>query len=314
MNSVVAALIPVFLLIVIGWAMRRFGVVEERHWPGFEAVTYKILFPAVVIETLARANLGSTPFVGVGAALIGSILITTAALLMARRRLETRFRVDGPAFTSIAQGAVRWNTFVALALAAGLHGRHGVALSAVAVATMIPLLNVLSVWLLLRHGSGDGAARPGFAATLRMLLANPFIWSSLVGFALNAAGDPLPRPVMEAIDIVGRAALGAGLLLVGSGLMFERFRSPGPAVWIAVSVKLLAVPAITTLIALGFGVSGPALVVTVICAAVPTATASYIMARQLGGDAPLMADITTWQTLIAMLTLPVWIVAATAIA
>jgi predicted permease len=37
----------------------------------------------------------------------------------------------------------------------------------------------------------------------------------------------------------------------------------------------------------------------------PTSAASYILARQLGGDAPLMAGIITVQTALAMITLPV---------
>jgi len=39
-------------------------------------------------------------------------------------------------------------------------------------------------------------------------------------------------------------------------------------------------------------------------AALPTATSSYILARQLGGDAPLMAAIVSGQTLLAVATIP----------
>ena len=52
MGSVFAGLIPVFLIILAGWAARISGFVEERHWPGFERVTYMIFFPALVIDTL----------------------------------------------------------------------------------------------------------------------------------------------------------------------------------------------------------------------------------------------------------------------
>jgi malonate transporter and related proteins len=44
--------------------------------------------------------------------------------------------------------------------------------------------------------------------------------------------------------------------------------------------------------------------IVVIASAVPTATAAYILSRQMGGNAPLMAEIITAQTLLAMVTLP----------
>ena len=48
-----------------------------------------------------------------------------------------------------------------------------------------------------------------------------------------------------------------------------------------------------------------ALTVALLFQALPTSSASYIMARQLGGDAPLMAGITAFQTVAAALAMPV---------
>ena len=44
--------------------------------------------------------------------------------------------------------------------------------------------------------------------------------------------------------------------------------------------------------------------IVILSTAVPTASGAYILARQMGGDAVLMAEILTYQTLISMLTLP----------
>ena len=70
------------------------------------------------------------------------------------------------------------------------------------------------------------------------------------------------------------------------------------------AAKFVLLPALTALACLGFGVGGVPAEVAVLFAALPTASSSYIMSRQLGGDAPLMAGITTLQTLLAALTLP----------
>ena len=119
MAAVLASLVPVFLVIIAGWAARVTGFVEERHWPGLEKVTYVIFFPAIIIYTLARADLSQVPVLGMGGAMIAAILIIATLLLAARRMLSAQLAIDGPAFTSLFQGCTRWNTFV------GARGRRG---------------------------------------------------------------------------------------------------------------------------------------------------------------------------------------------
>lgn len=295
------SLIAVFLVIATGWFLKERNVVSSAHWLGVERLTYQVLFPAVVIHTLAMADLRSVPVLAMGASLVFAIL-SVAALLMLVRPLLVRCGIDGPAFTSIFQGSVRWNTFVALALAAGLQGRNGTTLMAIAVAAMIPLLNVTCVVVLANFANGKAMS---IGATVRSILYNPFIWSSAVGLVLNQAQWMLPSAFTGYLDVLGRASLGIGLLVVGSALDLNRLARPRLAHWVAVGLKLVVMPLAAWLYAGWFGVSGPALAMTIVAAAVPTATAAYFLARDLGGDAPLMAEITTLQTLLAMVTLPI---------
>jgi len=209
--------------------------------------------------------------------------------------------IGGPAFTSIFQGSVRWNTFVALAVAAGLQGRAGTTLMAIAIAAMIPLLNVMCVIVLARFAKGK---QMSVEATIRSILVNPFIWSSAVGLVLNQAQWMLPAAFIGYLDVLGRASLGVGLLVVGSALDLNQLARPRLAHGVAIVLKLVAMPVLAWLYAGWLGVTGPALAMTVVAGAVPTATAAYFLARDLGGDAPLMAEITTLQTLLALATLP----------
>lgn len=299
-DAMLSSLIAVFLVIATGWALKVRGTVSPAHWLGVERLTYQVLFPAVVIHTLAVADLGRLPVLAMGMSLVLAIL-SVAGLLLASRTLLARAGIDGPAFTSIFQGSIRWNTFIGLALAAGLQGRDGTTLMAIAVAAMIPLLNVLCVLVLARYANG----RPmSAAATARSIAFNPFIWSSAVGLALNQLQWMLPAPVVTYLDVMGRAALGVGLLAVGAGLDLRSLARPRLAHWIAIGLKLVVLPLLAWTIARCLGLTGPALTMTVVAASVPTATAAYFLARDLGGDAPLMAEITTLQTLLALATLP----------
>jgi malonate transporter and related proteins len=148
MSVVLAALIPVFLLIAAGVLVRRFVVTEDHHWIGIERLVYFVLFPALLIDTLALADLSKVPVATVGSALLIAVLLMGAFCLALRPLLTQWLRIDGPAYTSVFQGATRWQTFAALAVAGNLYGEFGLALASVAAIAMIPVLNVMSIWVL----------------------------------------------------------------------------------------------------------------------------------------------------------------------
>jgi malonate transporter and related proteins len=285
MISVIDSVIPVFLLIAAGWLARVSGLIEDRHWSGIELATYYIFFPAIIIDTLARADLGSVPVLGVGGALVAAILLIAGALLVLRPFLERTLGLDGPSFTSLFQGSTRWNTFIALAMATTLFGPRGVTLMAVAIAAMVPLLNTLAFYVLVRYAGGPPQTR---LQTLRSFVTNPYIWSCAIGLALNATGLPVPKAVGSFIEILGRAALAAGLLIVGAGLDVRRLAKPEALARLA-------------------GISGLDLDVTIVAASVPTASGAYALAKLMGGNAALMAEIITIQTLASLATMPLMI-------
>jgi malonate transporter and related proteins len=304
MSAVFATLVPTFLIIATGWLCRITGFVDDKQWAGLERATFVIFFPALIVDTLARADLTSVPVLGVGGALIGAILLMSATVLGLRPLLERHLAVDGPSFTSIFQGATRWNTFVALAVAGSLFGQRGIALIAVAIAAMVPLLNLLAFYVFIRYA---GRARQSPWQILRSFLTNPFIWSCALGLVLNQILPPLPKPIAAYIDLMGRAALAAGLLIVGAGLDIRSLAKPGPLHLIATGLKLLLMPALAVALGRFIGLDGNDIVVTVIAASVPSASAAYVLARQMGGNAPLMAEILTLQTLVALVSMPLLI-------
>jgi predicted permease len=106
------------------------------------------------------------------------------------------------------------------------------------------------------------------------------------------------------VDLVGRASLGMGLVVIGAGLKPAHLFQFRFAIWLPVVLKLVAFPALLLGIALAFGVRGAELQYLALCAAVPTAMNGYLLARQLGGDAELYAVVTTLQTALSFLTIP----------
>jgi predicted permease len=302
MSAVLGALFPIFLLIILGLLLRHWLIAEDAHWVGLEKLLYYVMFPALLIGTMARADLANVPIVAVGGTLFASVLLMAAICFLLRLLLVRHLRIDGPAFTSLFQGATRWQTFVVLAVTGNLFGDLGLALASVAMVAMIPLLTVLCVWVLVHYAS---PGKPRWRDALLAIVQNPFIWSCVIGLALNPIASAIPRPVDVFIDSLGRSSLALGLLIVGAGLRPGELMRPRAATLIACVLKLIVMPAIAIALALAAGLSGANLTVVACCASVPTASNAYILARQMGGDAPLMAQILTVQTVLAIITMPI---------
>jgi malonate transporter and related proteins len=307
MAVVIAALLPVFLLIVLGFVLKRSLMRLETQWHGLERLTYYVLFPMLLIQTLVKADLGKVPVAGVGGALLISALVMSLFCL-GLRPLLARMDIDGPAFTSIFQGATRWQTYVALAVSGNLYGDVGLALASVAMVAIIPLVNVFSVAVLAHYASPE---KQSVRAIVMTVVRNPLIWACAIGLVVNVLHLPLPKIWHEVADALGRSSLAIGLLVTGAGLHLEGLLRPKAGAAIGLFLKLLAMPAIAATLALGFGLTGTNLVIVTACAAVPASSSAYVLARQMGGDAPLLAQIITLQTILAAITMPVAIALVT---
>jgi hypothetical protein len=306
MAVVMAALLPVLLLIVLGFVLKRSLLPLDTEWHGLERLTYYVLLPVLVVQTLLKADLGKVPVAGVGGALFISALLM-ALLCLGLRPLLARCAIDGPAFTSIFQGATRWQTYVALAVSGSLYGDVGLALASVALIAIVPLGNIFSVAVLAHYASPE---KQSVGAIVMAVVRNPLIWACVIGLALNVLHIPLPRIWHEVADALGRSSLAIGLLVTGAGLHLAGIFRPGLAASVAVFLKLVLMPILGVPLALWFGVSGSSLAVVAACSAVPTASSTYVLARQMGGDAPLLAQIITLQTIIAAITMPIAIALA----
>ncbi|WFU20061.1 AEC family transporter [Bradyrhizobium sp. CB3481] len=307
MAVVIAALLPVFFLIVLGFILKRTLMRLDTHWHGLERLTYYVLLPVFLIQTLVKADLSTVPVGGVGGALLLSAL-AVSLLCLALRPLLARAAIDGPAFSSIFQGSTRWQTYVGLSVAGSLFGNLGLAIASVAMIAIVPLVNVLSVTVLAHYASPEKRSAGSIVLTVA---GNPLIWACAVGLALNVTHIPLPKLWHEVADALGRSSLAIGLLVTGAGLHLEGLFRPSLAAGVAVFLKLVLMPAIAVALALQFGVTGSNLAVVTICSAVPTASSAYVLARQMGGDAPLLAQIITLQTILAAVTMPIAIAVAT---
>jgi malonate transporter len=303
MLATLNAITPIFLIIAIGYLLFRTRIVGEEVWSAIEHICFYLLLPFLIIRTLSRANLGSVPVADFMLVLVAAMLGMSVLLLLIHITLRGRYPDGGPTFTSLFQGITRFHGFVALAIIGPLYGDDGVALAALALAIMVPMLNMLSVVVLSLYGSGSN--NPEFGAVIMRVLRNPLIIACATGLALNWVG--VTDVVFDTIAIIGNGGLGLALLAVGAGLRIGQAADQKLLIAIGVITRLIGMPLLIIGMASLIGLEGLPRTVAIIAGAVPTAATSYVMARKMGGNAALMSNIMTFQVIAAIVTLPAFI-------
>jgi malonate transporter len=301
------SILPIFLLIAAGHLLRRIRIVDDATWPGLEQLGYWFLYPALLFVTILNADFSKLQWDGMVAALALAVVVMgagTALLWLPIRRLGLATPGE---FSSMFQTAIRWNGFMALAIADKIFPPEGAAVVALMMAVIIIPINVKSVVVVSRFADREAS----WSRILRTIALNPLILASLAAIVLRVQPLGFYEPFNETLGLVGRAALGMGLLTIGAGLRPADAMRPRFAVLAPVALKLVVFPVLLVALASSFGVEGQQLQYLALCAAVPTAMNGYLLARQLGGDAELYAAVTTVQTAASFFTIPA-VLAATA--
>jgi predicted permease len=284
---------PVFLLIAAGYIMKQRGFPGDGFWPGAEKINYFLLFPALLFSSLAQAPLSNPALPRVLVAVLASLGVCSVAMLAA-----WRLRRWPPARCGVlAQGVLRFNTYLGLAVVGSLFGKPGLVLAAVIMAVYVPVVNVLSV---LAFRAGRGAS---LTSLLLPITRNPLILACVAGAAFNLCGLELKWGADKLLAFLSSTSLPLGLLSVGAALNLRELRGELAALMANSLVRLIGVPLVAALCAHLLALPRLESAILILFFALPTAPTSYVLARQMNGDSHLMAGIITLQTMLSAISL-----------
>lgn len=304
MLNILLSIAPIFLLLVLGYLLRRNGIPSIEFWNLNDRLVYWVLFPALLFNNTSTISL-SGDLVGSFAAAIYAGFGGAVIFALVSSRLA---KLNGPTASSVLQGAARHNSFIALAVAERLLGAEGLALASLVTALLIPVTNITVVTLMVTMIRGGGASSTVINAVVRDLVRNPLLIAVFLGIGVNLLDVGTIPVVHDMARILGAAALPIMLLCVGANIRLRAMASDGLPVALSVIGKLMIFPTLILVAAHFVELSETALLVLIFYGAAPTAASAYTLARQMGGDAPAMATIITVQTAISFITLPLTVI------
>ena len=292
-------ILPISSLIMLGFCLRRFFIAEDSFWRHCERLIYYIFVPSLLILKLSSIDFKALEMSYGFVSVILATLVLSVVLIL----FQAYKKMDNALFTSVFQGSIRFNIYVFLPITAALYGDEGIVLALILVSFMILILNVLSILVL----SAYSRHKFSLYATIVATFKNPLILSLIVGVGISYFEIGLHPVVIEHLKYLSVVVFPFSLLCVGAGLRFVIHQREWWAIAFSSILKLMVLPLICVAFLKLFGVTGVIASVALIYCMLPTAPSSYILARQMGGDAEAMASILTVGTLLSMITIPLFI-------
>jgi malonate transporter len=297
--------LPVFAIIVTGWLAGWLGYVSRSLADALVHFAYNVAMPALLFVTIAQESARSflewrflLAFGG------GSILCFLLVFLAARLGLGR----GAAASTMYGMAAAMTNTgFVALPILHSIYGQPAVLPAAVATVFVAAVMFPIAVVLLESEQGGEHGKVAHPLALMKQIVLNPMVLSTLIGLGWAIVGLPIPGPLAAYLNIFAAALTPCALFAIGLGLSVEGLASNLTAAIVLAVIKLLIMPLIVYGLCVATGLNPLYTVAAVICAAVPTAKTTFILAGQYKVEEELVAATVSITTVLSVATLLGWL-------
>jgi malonate transporter and related proteins len=293
--NVAQLLVPDFSLILCGYLICRYTLLNRPVWDHVESLVYYFLFPVLLFHSIVKSPVdvrATSSLMGAGLMMgLGGIALAYSLPYLP----WLRTRIDAREHAASAQIAFRFNSFVGLALAERLAGPQGVLLLAVLIGVCVPLFNVAAVWPMARHG------QRGF---VRALVRNPLIIATASGLAANLLGFRIPGWLDPALGRIGAASLALGLMTAGAGMQFVTLARAKVLAVALLAIRHLILPLLAVLLARLWQLDTAQTTVLLVFSALPTSSSAYVLASRMGYNGAYVAGLVTLSTLLGTVSLP----------
>ncbi len=296
MVEIFLIVLPVFLVIGLGISLKGTGLVDGSFLFQLNRLVYFVAVPIMFFHKIAQADFSASfnPRL-----LLGIFAIVLAICLLCYFYSGLR-NYEAPVRGAFCQASFRGNlVYVALPIIYNAYGERGFAVAGILIGFMTPLVNFLSIIvLLLPQQKSNHDLRASF--WFHQILLNPLIIASFLGISWSFFNLPIPQVLTNTFDIISGMAMPLALIVIGASFSFAELRGDMVMSTFATTIKLILMPLLAGGLLLMLGIRGVELGVGILLVGAPSASAAYIMAQQLKSDADLTGSIIMFSTLLSV--------------
>jgi len=292
-SFITETLLPVLILLLMGWLFFRIKWLNESFVEAGSKLVFNVTLPALLFLSISQADFAHAanfPLIGVG---IAGTLIMCALLVLTARMTVTPYQARGV----VVQGGFRANMgIIGLAYCANTYGPEGLAAASVYLGCVTILFNILSVIVLNFYQTGHRSV----SKQIKGITKNPLIISIVVALPFSYYSWTLPDAILKTGEYVSQLTLPLALICTGASLQFRSFSADWFNITLSTVSKCILYPALMVGLAYLAGFTGMSLGIVLLLSIAPTAAASYVMVRNMGGDHRLAASIIAVSTLVSL--------------
>ncbi|MCA1792603.1 MAG: AEC family transporter [Desulfotignum sp.] len=290
---------PIFALLLLGRLLKTYGLTDDRFLAMSDRLVYYIFFPAMLFWKIGGSGPDQDINTGLCLAGLTGVILSFLVSLGAIRF----FKISQFAAGSFCQASFRFNTYIGMAIVLTVLGEEGVRHFGILAGVVIPVINVLSVSVLVWHSGQELVFREKTQYFIRALVSNPLIIGCVAGFLYSRSGLGFPVFVQNSFSLMTSVTLPLALISIGGSLRFKGLADHARLSLLAAGIKLVLLPAAGFVLLTFFGVTGIAFTVGMIFFALPTSTAIYVLSGQLNSDTDLAAGAIMISTLLSFVSL-----------
>jgi predicted permease len=303
MADILKTILPIFVIILLGFSLRRLDFMQEGFLKPANRLVYYVAIPAMIFREIAEAELVQH-FSGVLvlATLAPLIFVALAGLILVRGIRLQRHRVG-----SFLQCSFHGNLgYIGLAVAFYFLGDQGFTRASILAGFVMLLQNFLAVVALSRFNK-EPDHKISTLSLVRRVLLNPVIISAVAGMAFSLTGLELPVILDRSLKILSGMALPLALLVIGTSISFAQMRKQLRLTALIGVLKLLLLPATGFILFHFLQLHRIEYLPALILLASPTATVSYVMASEMAGDTDMATAAISITTLVSAVTFTLWL-------
>lgn len=297
---------PIFLVMVLGYVLRRIGMLNDNFVTVANKFNFKVTLPVLLFRDLSNVDIQAVFDVKY----VLFCAIATSICFWSVWGLAKIFMKDKTMIGAFTQASFRSSAAVmGLAFIQNIYGAS--TMGSLMIIGAVPLYNIYSVLVLTFEANDPENEGKRDTARIRQaginILKNPIIIGIVLGLIVALLHNPLPTLVNKTVSTTAQMATPLALIALGAG--FEGRKALAkikPTLW-AAFIKLIAQAAIFIPIAELCGFTGEKMVALLVMLAAPATPSCYIMAKNMHNDGTLTASIVVATTLLASLTLTGWI-------
>ncbi|MBQ9541816.1 AEC family transporter [Ruminococcus sp.] len=315
------AVLPIVLLIVLGYVLKRRGMLNKPFLDVGNKLTFRVLLPVMLfcnvykIDRLSDVNVAFVLY-GIGAVII---------LFLAAIAVCCAFTKDNAKRGSLIQSVFRSNyAIIGIPLAASLFGDKGAAAAGVMSAFCVPTFNILGVITLVIFNGNEEKQKADIKKIFLGVVKNPLIIGTVTGLAVLGIREIFVKTgisfrlsdvtvLFKTLENIKSICTPLALIVLGGKFEFSAVSRLRREIIFGTLVRTVAVPVIglgtALLLKNTMSLSGEHFATYMGVFATPVAVASAIMAKEMGADDELAGQLVVWTSLVSTVTIFIYVTA-----